>query len=68
MESEMVKILGKEDCIDRRYYDALVDAAATDISSMAISSGLFPKIRMFLTRRLGSAPENPTKRTVHRLM
>ena len=32
MESEMVKILGKEDCIDRRYYDALVDAAATDIS------------------------------------
>ncbi len=32
MESEMVKILGKEDCIDRRYYDALVDAAATNIS------------------------------------
>ena len=32
MESEMVKILGKEDCIDRRYYDALVDTAATDIS------------------------------------
>lgn len=32
MESEMVKILGKEDCIDRRYYDALVDAASTDIS------------------------------------
>ena len=32
MESEMVKILGKENCIDRRYYDALVDSAATDIS------------------------------------
>lgn len=32
LESEMVKELGKEDCIDRRYYDALVDAAATDIS------------------------------------
>ena len=32
LESEMVKELRKEDCIDRRYYDALVDAAATDIS------------------------------------
>lgn len=32
LESEMVKTLGKEDCIDRSYYDALVDAAATDIS------------------------------------
>ena len=36
--------------------------------SMVISSGSFPKIRMFLTRRLGSAPANPTKKTVHRLM
>ena len=32
LESEMVKILGKEDCIDRKYYDNLADAAATDIS------------------------------------
>lgn len=32
LESEMVKTLGKEDCIDRSYYDALADAAATDIS------------------------------------
>lgn len=32
LESEMVKTLGKEDCIDQSYYDALVDAAATDIS------------------------------------
>lgn len=32
LESEMVKTLGKEDCVDRSYYDALVDAAATDIS------------------------------------
>ena len=32
LESEMVKELGKEDDIDRGYYDALVDAAATDIS------------------------------------
>lgn len=32
LESEMVKTLGKEDCIDRSYYDALVDAASTDIS------------------------------------
>ena len=36
--------------------------------SMAISSGSFLKTRMFLTRRLGSAPANPTKKTVHRLM
>lgn len=33
LESEMVKELGKEDDIDRGYYDALVDAAATDISA-----------------------------------
>ena len=32
LESEMVKALGKEDDIDRSYYDKLVDAAATDIS------------------------------------
>lgn len=32
LESEMVKQLGKENDIDRSYYDALVDAAATDIS------------------------------------
>lgn len=33
LESEMVRVLGKEDDIDRSYYDALVDAAAHDISS-----------------------------------
>lgn len=32
LESEMVKQLGKESDIDRSYYDALVDAAVTDIS------------------------------------
>ena len=32
LESEMVKTLGKEDDIDRTYYDALVTAAANDIS------------------------------------
>ncbi len=32
LESEMVKELGKEDDIDRSYYDKLVDAAAEDIS------------------------------------
>ena len=32
LESEMVKVLRKEDCIDRKYYDDLADAAATDIS------------------------------------
>ncbi len=32
LESEMVKQLGKEGDINRAYYDALVDAAATDIS------------------------------------
>lgn len=32
LESEMVRVLGKQDDIDRRYYDALVDAAASDIS------------------------------------
>ena len=32
LESEMVKQLGKESDIDRAYYDALVDAAITDIS------------------------------------
>ena len=36
--------------------------------SMVISSGSFPKIRMFLTHRLGSVPASPTKKTVHRLM
>jgi hypothetical protein len=32
LESEMVKELHKEDCIDRSYYNALVDAAVKDIS------------------------------------
>ena len=32
LESEMVKQLGKEDGIDRSYYDAMVDAAIHDIS------------------------------------
>lgn len=32
LESEMVKQLGKEDGIDRGYYDAMVDAAVADIS------------------------------------
>ncbi len=32
LESEMVKQLGKEDGIDRSYYDAMVDAAVHDIS------------------------------------
>lgn len=32
LESEMVKELNKEDCIDRSYYDSLVDAAVHDIS------------------------------------
>ena len=32
LESEMVKLLDKEDDIDRSYYDKLVDAAITDIS------------------------------------
>ena len=32
LESEMVKELGKQDSIDRSYYDAMVDAAAHDIS------------------------------------
>ena len=32
LESEMVKQLSKEGDINRAYYDALVDAAATDIS------------------------------------
>lgn len=32
MESEMVKLLEKQGDIDRAYYDAFVDAAATDIS------------------------------------
>ena len=32
LESEMVKELGKQDAIDRSYYDAMVDAAAHDIS------------------------------------
>lgn len=32
MESEMVRQLGKEDCIDRTYYDKLVDGAAAAIS------------------------------------
>ena len=32
LEAEMVKNLGKEDCIDRSYYDALADAAASTIS------------------------------------
>ena len=32
MEAEMVKTLGKEDCIDRSYYNQLVDDAVKDIS------------------------------------
>lgn len=32
LESEMVKTLGKEDCIDRSYYDKLVDDAVATIS------------------------------------
>lgn len=32
LESEMVKHLGKEDGIDRGYYDAMVDTAVADIS------------------------------------
>ena len=32
LESEMVKQLGKEDSIDRSYYDAMVDTAVNDIS------------------------------------
>lgn len=32
LESEMVKQLGKEEGIDRSYYDAMVDTAVTDIS------------------------------------
>lgn len=32
MEAEMVKALGKEDCIDKSYYEKLCDAAVTDIS------------------------------------
>ena len=32
MESEMVKTLGLEDCIERKYYDKLVDAAVDTIS------------------------------------
>lgn len=32
LESEMVKTLGKEDCIDRSYYRAMVDAAVEEIS------------------------------------
>ena len=32
LESEMVRVLEKQDDIDRRYYDSLVDAAAKDIS------------------------------------
>lgn len=32
LESEMVKQLGKEDGIDRGYYDAMVDTAVADIS------------------------------------
>ena len=32
LESEMVKSLGKENGIDRSYYDAMVDTAANDIS------------------------------------
>ena len=32
MEAEMVKTLGKEDCIDKSYYNNLVDDAVKDIS------------------------------------
>lgn len=32
LESDVVRILQKEECIDRSYYDALVDATVTDIS------------------------------------
>lgn len=34
LESEIVREFGKEDCIDRSYYDKLVDAAAHDISQL----------------------------------
>ena len=32
LEAEMVKTLGKEDAIDRSYYDKLVNDAVADIS------------------------------------
>ena len=32
MEAEMVKALGKEDCIDKSYYEKMCDEARTDIS------------------------------------
>lgn len=32
LESEMIKLNGLEDCIDRGYYDLMVDTAANDIS------------------------------------
>ena len=32
MEAELVKQLGKEDCIDKSYYTKLVDEAVKDIS------------------------------------
>ena len=32
MESEMVRALGKEDCVDRSYYDRLVNDAAETIA------------------------------------
>lgn len=34
LESEMVKELGKQDAIDRSYYDAMVDVAVHDISEL----------------------------------
>lgn len=34
LESEMVKQLGKQDAIDRGYYDAMVDEAVRDISAL----------------------------------
>lgn len=68
LESEMVKELGKEDCIDRRYYDALVDAAATDISKYGDFEWFVSEDPYVSTHRLGLVPENPTKKTIHRLM
>lgn len=47
MESEMVKELGKEDGIDRSYYDKLVDEAVKLFRNTVTSSGLCLMIRTF---------------------
>ena len=47
MESEMVKELGKEDGIDRSYYDKLVDEAVKTILSTETLNGLYLMIHMF---------------------